>query len=104
VQEDDPISEEPAVLEGVDVADLQELAEQGDAAAQYNLGSMSYNGKGVLQDYVRAHMWANLSAAQGEENGRGLRETLAALMTPEQIAQAQAMARGCLESDYSDCD
>ena len=43
------------------------LAVQGDATAQFMLGSMYYNGQGVPQDYVRAHMWFNLSAAQGNE-------------------------------------
>jgi len=33
------------------------LAEQGDANAQFNLGVMYDEGLGVIQDYVRAHMW-----------------------------------------------
>ena len=65
---------------------------------------MYAKGEGVLQDDVRAHMWVNLSAAQGIETARELREAAASEMTPEQITQAQAMARQCLESDYSDCD
>jgi len=51
VQEDDPISEEHIVLEGVDVAELQELAEQGYARAQFNLGFMYEDGLGVTADY-----------------------------------------------------
>ncbi len=39
-------------------------ADQGNASAQYNLGVMDGNGEGVLQDYVEAHMWFNLAAAQ----------------------------------------
>ena len=79
-------------------------ADQGGAEAQYNLGVMYAKGEGVLQDDVRAHMWVNLSAAQGIETARELREAAASEMTPEQITQAQAMARQCLESNYSDCD
>ena len=41
------------------------LAEQGDASAQNNLGFMYVYGKGVLQDYVRAHMWFNIAASSG---------------------------------------
>ena len=33
------------------------LAEQGDAKAQYNLGVMYDNGKGVTQDYKEAVKW-----------------------------------------------
>ena len=43
-------------------------AEQGNALAQYNLGWMCLGGLGVPQDYVRAHMWFNLSASQGDED------------------------------------
>ena len=50
----------------------QLAADQGLAEAQGNIGNMYAGGKGVLQDYVLAHMWANLAAAQssGEERER----------------------------------
>ena len=32
--------------------------------AHYNLGVMYSKGKGVIHDYVRAHMWYNLAASQ----------------------------------------
>ena len=41
------------------------LAEQGNTYAQYNLGIMYYNGKGVPQDYKEAVKWYTLSAEQG---------------------------------------
>ncbi len=69
-------------------------AEQGDAGAQYALGVMYANGRGVPQDHVRAHMWANLAAAQGQdEDHRETRELIAEMMTPAQIAEAQKLAR-----------
>lgn len=37
--------------------DTRLAANQGNANAQYNLGNCCANGKGVAQDYVRAHMW-----------------------------------------------
>ena len=43
------------------------LAEGGYIDAQYNLGIMYDNGKGVLQDYVYAHMWANITASNGKK-------------------------------------
>ncbi len=41
------------------------LAEQGDAAAQYNLGVMYYGGYGVPQDYAEAVRWYRKAAEQG---------------------------------------
>ena len=35
--------------------------------AQYNIGSMYASGYGVPQDYVTAHMWFSLSAAQDDD-------------------------------------
>lgn len=41
------------------------LAEQGNTIAQYNVGVMYENGKGVPQDYTEALKWYRLSAARG---------------------------------------
>ena len=73
------------------------LAEQGHAAAQYNLGLMYANGKGVPQDYVQAHMWFNIAAAQDNENAREQRDIVAKRITPAQVAEAQALAREWME-------
>ncbi len=69
------------------------LAEQGDAIAQYNLGLMYANGRGVPRDYVQARMWFNLAAAQDNETARTLRDKLAKKMTPAQLDEAQRLAR-----------
>ena len=68
------------------------LAEQGDSYAQHNLGVLYANGQGVLQDFVQAHMWYNLAAANGDTFGGELRDALALQMTPAQIAEAQKLA------------
>jgi hypothetical protein len=36
---------------------IRPLADQGNASAQYYLGSMYYNGHGVPQDYAEAVRW-----------------------------------------------
>ena len=46
------------------------LAEQGDAAAQYNLALMYTNGQGVPQDYAEAVKWYRLSAEQGDADAQ----------------------------------
>jgi len=68
-------------------------AVQGHATAQFNLGILYGKGQGVLQDYIQAHMWASLAAAQNQELATKLRAALANDMTPEQIAEAQRLAR-----------
>ena len=68
-------------------------AEQGNAEAQAALGYLYNSGDGVLQDFVQAHMWLNIAAANGNEKAREAREEVAKQMTPEQIAEAQRMAK-----------
>lgn len=42
------------------------LARQGNAVAQYNLGKMYLQGRGVAQDYKEAVRWLRLAAEQGD--------------------------------------
>ena len=46
------------------------LAEQGDAAAQYNLGEMYRRGDGVPQDFATAMKWYTLAAEQGNASAQ----------------------------------
>ena len=76
----------------------RKAAEQGNAIAQNSLGVMYYVGKGVQQDYPQAHMWFNVAAARAEDGRvRDMavenRDLVATKMTPEQIAEAQRLAR-----------
>ena len=72
-------------------------AEQGYALAQVNLGLLYANGQGVPQDYVQAHMWVNLAGAQMVVPGAiNRRDKLEKEMSPEQIAEAQRLARAWL--------
>ena len=80
------------------------LAEQGDASAQNNLGFMYVYGKGVLQDYVRAHMWFNIAASSGgSKNSSKSRDNVAKKMTPSQVEKAQKLARECVRKKYKGC-
>jgi uncharacterized protein len=71
----------------------RKAADQGLADAQYNLGILYAKGRGVPQDYVQAYMWFNLLAEQGDTNATKNRDLVAPRMTPEQIAEAQKLAR-----------
>jgi len=94
-----------AYCEGIGVSlDYSEAARwsklaawQGHVKAQSNLGTMYAEGKGVPQDYVQAYIWLNLAASkrrgEGFEQVARLREQLVEQMTPDQIAEAQRVAR-----------
>jgi TPR repeat protein len=72
---------------------LRLSANQGNDLAQRKLGLMYERGDGVQQDYVRAYMWYSLGAAKGVEAGARLRDAIAKRMDPDQIAEAQQLAR-----------
>ena len=78
-------------------------AEQGDAYAQYSLGYLYENGRGVIQDNVRAHMWYNIAASQGYKYATKNRDLLAKEMTPSQLEKAQDLARECVRKKYKGC-
>ena len=79
--------------QSTDIEKLIQQASQGDAESQCNLGVMYANGEGVPQDFVQAHTWFNLAAAQGHTNGATNRDLVAKEMTPQQIGQAEELAR-----------
>jgi uncharacterized protein len=66
-------------------------AEQGDARAQADLGSLYEQGKGVPLDYVSAYRWYSLAAEGGDEGSRTSIKSLSRLMTKQQINAAAAI-------------
>lgn len=80
------------------IADLRRKADQGDPEAQFGLGLVYSLGHGVPQDYVFSYMWFSL-AVQGpslEVSRKDRVESLERLqrtMSPEQIQEAQRLAR-----------
>ena len=64
---------------------MLQAAEQGNVDAQFNLGVMYDNGRGVRQDYAQAVQWYRKAAEQGDadaqyvlgvmyDNGQGVRQ------------------------------
>ncbi len=55
----------PAWVDAADVARIQALAEQGDANAQWSLGTLYFAGDSVPQDYQKAYRWFRSAADHG---------------------------------------
>ena len=63
-------------------------------AEMYRLGlEASTGGDEGIFDLITAHKWFNLAAMQGNLEARAYRAELAKEMTPEEIAEAQKLAR-----------
>jgi uncharacterized protein len=77
---------------------LQKSSDQGDASAMGILAACYDGGHGVPQNYVTAYMWMSRSLAGLDPNSQAHQSAaqslanIASHMTPEQIAQAQALA------------
>lgn len=68
-------------------------ADQGHALSQIALASMYSLGRGVAKDYVQAYMWYEVAVAGGQKHVTIFRDLIAKEMTPDQIAEAQRLAR-----------
>jgi hypothetical protein len=89
---------------------LRMAAAQGNSSAQGNVGMMHGLGLGVPQDDIRAYMWAMLSAITAEpgssrqKSAIRMRNLAATQLTPQQIFQAEKMARDCRDRKFKECD
>ena len=54
------------------IGQLLQLAEQGDANVQTNLGGMYVSGEGVPHDYAEAAKWFRLAAEQGDARAQSM--------------------------------
>ena len=84
----------------------RQAAKQGHAMAQFFLGNVYAYGEGLPPNYADAYVWLSLAAAAQSSNGemRNFRDQVARLLTPAQLAVAQAMSQQCLETNYAKCD
>ena len=82
----------------------RKAAEQGDADAQGGLGFMYATGEGVPENNIRAYVWWSMAKTQGNTGAATNIDILKPQMTPQQIADGQALASQCYESGYKDCD
>jgi TPR repeat protein len=71
---------------------FRKAGDQGFAVAQNNLGFMYIYGRGVPRDKVQAYKWLDLAATANSKFAQG-RDSLARMMTPAQVAEAQKLAK-----------
>ena len=82
----------------------RKAADQGDAGAQSKLGFMYATGEGVPENNIRAYVWWSMAKTQGDTGAATNIDILKPQMTPQQIADGQALASKCYESNFKDCD
>ncbi|MGB5443677.1 MAG: SEL1-like repeat protein [Gammaproteobacteria bacterium] len=80
-------------------AEMLAAAEQGDMDAQYAMGLIYAEGRGVAQDEVMAHYWLSRAIEQGDVDAQTLLQIVAFSMTDAQYKQA-----GRLLDAYHDGD
>jgi TPR repeat protein len=66
-------------------------AQSGNPDAMFNLAAMMTKGEGGPKDLVRAYAWFALADRSGEENAAAAMKQVAAMMTPEALAEAEAL-------------
>jgi uncharacterized protein len=80
-------------------------AKQGNTQAQLLLGSLYYAKEGSESpELVKAYMWYEVAAAQGDSEAKKEVATIGKELTPQQLADAQAKAQQCKASNYEKCD
>ena len=76
---------------------LKQDADQGDAAAQFNLGIAYRNGDGVPKDDVEAYAWINVAAVT-DDNAKKSRAEFEKSMSQSDIARARSRSTELSES------
>ena len=81
-------------------------AEKGHAKSQLNLAFMYETGRGVDKNYMFAHMWYNIAAANGSSEALAKRTILeqSNAIGGQGLLNAQALAKVCMTSGYKKCD
>jgi len=95
----------------VEAARLERLAAaQGYVYAQYGLGTLYQRGYGVEKDFVRAYVWYDIAATNTEgmqppfdKDASQLRDSIAKLLSPEQLLEAKKLADDCHIRKMQEC-
>lgn len=72
-------------------AEFLQAAQQGDIDAQYGMGLIYAEGRGVEQDEAKAYYWLTCAIEQGDSGAEVLRKVVAAGMSDEQFNHARSL-------------
>ena len=81
----------------------KKAAELGNSFAQHKIGLLTLHGKGVEQNYIRAHVWFNLASSKGSLKANSERKKLEKLLSDSELELAREQAVKCLTSAYRVC-
>jgi TPR repeat protein len=73
---------------------VREAAMRGEVDAQYALGLIYAEGRGVPIDLAQAHYWLSLAIEQGDRDAELLRNIVGSQMTDEEYAAAKRLRAG----------
>lgn len=79
---------------------IQEAAERGEVDAQYAMGLVCAEGRGVPVDLALAHYWLSLAVEQGDRDAERLREVVGMQMTDEQYETAKRLRAAGLHASH----
>ena len=86
-------------LEQANVAHkLRLLSDNGPNCVSGDLGNMCAEGNWVARDYVSSYKWLHIAAVGGSRRSAENLRVVAARMAPQQIRQAQRLARQWLSA------
>lgn len=73
---------------------VREAAERGDVDAQYTLGLIYAEGRGVEIDLAMAHYWLSLAVAQGDRDAEQLRNVVGSQMSDAEYEISKRLRAG----------
>jgi uncharacterized protein len=73
---------------------IRELAQQGDMDAQYAMGLIYAEGRGVEIDLAQSHYWLSLAVDQGDRDADLLRNIVGSRMTDAEYELAKRLRSG----------
>jgi uncharacterized protein len=75
---------------------VRDAAQRGDVDAQYTLGLIYAEGRGVEIDLGMAHYWLSLAVAQGDRDAEQLRNVVGSQMTDVEYELSKRLRAGCV--------
>jgi peptidoglycan hydrolase-like protein with peptidoglycan-binding domain len=72
--------------------EFKQSADAGNSLAQFMMGRLYAEGRGVVMDNTAAYMWYDLSASNGNSRAIAARDSIAAQLDADELDRAQTLA------------